>query len=105
MSRTIPFDGSEDVLVAAAQTKIDKYVYCGLLLVRPFVVGALGSWFTGNEQCLSDLGIQRNSRLLLRRQCVSDAISGSETVWSLFRNRESGPAVILVAGEGLTPAL
>ena len=73
---TCPFDGGPDALEMAAQGKVEKYTGVARALlaaghrsavVRPFVIGALGSWWPGNEACLADLGIPRSERVLLCR--------------------------------------
>jgi len=88
---TCPFEGHERALDDAFQTKIVRYSSLALQMltrdlrsavVRPFVVGALGGWLPGNEQCLNDLEIPRYRRKLLRELCVADAIVGSETIWA-----------------------
>jgi len=85
-----PYEGHEDNIESAFQRKVEKYTPLAIelasgavrsVVVRPFIIGALGGWHPGNEQCLDDLGIKRHRRKLLRQLCVADSIAGSEAIW------------------------
>jgi len=92
---TCPYESNENALDDAFQVKVQRYSNLARTMatgsvrsavVRPFVVGSLGGWHPGNEQCLEDLGISRHRRKLLRQLCVADAIAGSEAIWSRVEN-------------------
>jgi len=114
---TCPFESGEGALEAAFQRKEDHYAGLARAMltgdvrsavVRPFVVGALGGWHPGNEQCLESLGIPRYRRKLLRELCVADAISGSEAIWSrveagLTDRREAGDTASSLPLPGADP--
>jgi len=116
---TCPFESGENALDNAFQIKVDRYSALAhemltgdvrSAVVRPFVVGALGGWHPGNEQCLQDLGIPRYRRKMLRELCVADAIVGSEAIWSrlesgLLDRREADPSVSVqpLPGAGSQP--
>lgn len=109
---TCPFESGEGALEAAFQRKTDHYADLARAMltgevrsavVRPFVVGALGGWHPGNEQCLQDLGIPRYRRRLLRELCVADAIAGSEAIWSRVEAGLTDRREVDVASSSLPP--
>jgi len=85
----VPFDNGPDALATCAAAKREKYEALRKALVAKgkdvqvlgFIVGALGSWFPGNELALNRLGISRSYRKLMRRLCCIDAISGSRDIY------------------------
>ena len=85
----VPFDNGPDALATCAAAKREKYAELRRILVARgkdvqmlgFVVGALGSWFPGNEWALSRLGISRSYQKLMRRLCCIDAIGGSRDIY------------------------
>ena len=73
----------------AAQRKVNKYEYLvddfqkqnQDAKVFGFVVGALGTWYNGNENVLDELQINRRYRTLFRKLCCSDAIRVSRNIY------------------------
>ena len=88
---TCPFDNDVDALTDAALAKIHKYeplkdfvISTGRkCLIFPFVVGALGSWYTKNELLMTRLGMTRRYKSLFRKLCCTDAIQGSNNIYRL----------------------
>ena len=86
---TCPFDNGHDALCEAAQRKVDKYRYLvdhfrslGMSAkVFGFVVGALGSWYPGNEKALDEIYMSRRYRTLFRKLCCADAIKVSRNIY------------------------
>ena len=86
---SIPFDNGENALSTAAEAKIQKYQstkqplldkgYTDVVIL-PFIVGALGSWYPQNEMVLNRLGISKGYRGLMRRFCCQDAIKRSRDI-------------------------
>lgn len=85
-----PFDNGPNSLHQAAQNKVDKYQSTRQALldkgyqdvvVLPFVVGALGTWYSSNEKVLTRLGISKRYRKLMRKLCCTDAIKGSRDIY------------------------
>ena len=88
---SIPFDNGENALSTAAEAKVQKYKSTKQALLEksytdvvilPFIVGALGSWYPQNEMVLNRLGISKGCRGLMRRFCCQDAIKGSRNIWT-----------------------
>ena len=88
---SIPFDNGENALSTAAETKVQKYQSTKQALldkgftdvvILPFIVGALGTWFPHNEMVLNRLGVSKRYRGLVRRFCCQDAIKGSRDIWT-----------------------
>uniref|UniRef100_A0A8C4R587 Reverse transcriptase domain-containing protein n=1 Tax=Eptatretus burgeri TaxID=7764 RepID=A0A8C4R587_EPTBU len=85
----VPFDNGPDALATCAAAKREKYEGLHNVLVAQgkdvqvlgFIVGAMGSWFPGNESALNRLGISRSYRKLMRRLCCIDAIGGSRDIY------------------------
>ena len=93
---TVPFESSREALNAARQEKIRKYTPLAEWMkadlgletsVLALVVGSLGSWDNDNLPTLRALGIGKNYSVLFRKLCVSDAISGSRSIWTLRSSR------------------
>ena len=88
---SIPFDNVENALSTAAETKVQKYRSTKQALmdkgftdvvILPFIVGAVGTWFPQNEMVLNRLGVSKRWRGLMRRFCCQDAIKGSRDIWT-----------------------
>ena len=81
---------SEENLKASRERKVEKYSGAknclgqkGFeVLLEGFLVGSLGTWDPENDSLLTKLGIARKYRILLKKLCVRDAISGSYGVWA-----------------------
>lgn len=71
---TVPFD-SPGNLESAYQRKVAKYSDFGRTL--PLVVGSLGSWYPGNEDIRSTLGIDGRSWGAFRFRARTAAVQGS----------------------------
>lgn len=89
---TVPFESGPQAFAEARRAKEIKYAsLIGLLRtahpalhnveVHGFVVGALGSWDTGNEAVLGLLGFGQRYAHLFRSLCAMDAIRGSHSIW------------------------
>ena len=88
---SIPFDNGENALSKAAEAKVQKYQstkqslldkgYTDVVIL-PFIVGALGSWYPQNEMVLNRLGISKRYRGLMHQFCCQDTIKGSQDIWT-----------------------
>ena len=89
---TCPFDNDIDALTDAALAKIHKYESLKEFVVStgrkchifPFVVGALGAWYTKNELLMTRLGMTRQYKSFFRKLCCTDAIQGSNNIYRLY---------------------
>ena len=88
---SIPFDNGENALATAAEAKVQKYQSTKQALldkgytdvvILPFIVGALGTWYPRNELVLNRLGVAKRYRGLMRKFCCQDAIKGSRDIWT-----------------------
>ncbi|CAL8079908.1 unnamed protein product [Orchesella dallaii] len=87
---TIPFDNRLEALTAAAEVKRLKYADLAERLkqqynyktatVIPFVVGALGSWYPGNDAFMKKL-CAKSYASLMRRLCVTDVIRWTRDIY------------------------
>jgi hypothetical protein len=92
---TIPFETDESAFEEARNEKLRKYQPLRTWLeeehgyqntsIHAFVVGALGSWDSNNEDILRLLNIGRNYSTLFRKLCTSDAVRGSANIWRSSR--------------------
>ena len=87
---TIPFENRLQALTSAAAAKLEKYQPLAERLKRqynyrkvsvvPFIVGSLGSWWTGNDPFMRKL-CSRSYAELMRRLCVADTIRWSRDIY------------------------
>jgi len=87
---TVPFDNRMKAFKEAADEKVSKYEELrkeiavdapGEVTVHPFIVGSLGSWDPANDVLVRKL-CSRSYAKLMRKLCVSDAISLSRDIYT-----------------------
>ena len=84
-----PFDNGPESLEEAVARKEVKYDHLKTFFesqgkscnVLGFAVGALGTWFPGNERVLSALHMTPRYKNLFRKLCCSDVIQGSTDIY------------------------
>ena len=84
-----PFENGPESLEEAVARKEVKYNHLKTFFeaqgkscnVFGFAVGALGTWFPGNEQVLTALNMTPRYKNLFRKLCCSDTIQGSTDIY------------------------
>ena len=84
-----PFENGPESLEEAVARKEVKYNHLKTFFeaqgkscnVFGFAVGALGTWFPGNEQVLTTLNMTPRYKNLFRKLCCSDTIQGSTDIY------------------------
>ncbi|CAL8068543.1 unnamed protein product [Orchesella dallaii] len=87
---TIPFENRKEAMEEAALLKTQKYTelaerlkqqyHYKTAVVVPFLVGALGSWYPGNDVFMKKL-CSKAYASLMRKLCVTDAIRWSRDIY------------------------
>lgn len=87
---TCPFDNRLEAFETAAAEKVQKYQALAerfktsynyrKVEVVPFIVGALGSWYPGNDAFMGKL-CSRKYAAMMRKLCVTDAIRWSRDIY------------------------
>ena len=84
-----PFENGPEAMEEAVARKEVKYNHLKTFFeaqgkscnVFGFAVGALGTWFPGNEQVLTALNMTPRYKNLFRKLCCSDTIQGSTDIY------------------------